>query len=312
MTNAIESFRRMLNQILASSFARAIALMMLAILLFDLMGAIIKHLGQHYPPQQLSLFRNIFGTVPSLVALSLSRSWHESGRPIRIRQWKLALVRGLFITVAQFCFYLALARLEFATATTLMFSGPLLITLLSIPVHGHKVGFSRWLAVLVGFAGVMLVMRPGSEVFSWVALLPLGAAFCYACTSVTAKLFDDSVPTALINLFTVVGALAGSTTVVLVTGGYVRVGAVEDWLWLLGMGTAGGTAVFCLISAYRMTAPSNLSPFEYFGIPIAFTIGWFFFAEAPFGRLFPGVLLIIGGGLLIVWHELRKSQPSGP
>lgn len=300
----------MLNRILVSSFAKAIALLLLAILLFDLMGAIIKHLGQHYPAQQLSMFRNIFGTVPSLVALFSSQSWHESGRPILIRQWKLALVRGLFIAAAQFCFYLSLARLEFATATTLTFSGPLLITLLSIPVHGQKVVLSHWLAVLIGFAGVVLVIRPGNELFSWSALLPLCAALGYASTSVTAKLFDDSVPTAIINLFAIVGALAGSITLVLATGGYVSVESLEDWLWLFGMGTAGGTAVFCLISAYRMTTPSTLSPFEYFGIPFSFILGWIFFSEAPFGRLFPGVFLIIGGGLLIVWKELRENKPS--
>jgi drug/metabolite transporter (DMT)-like permease len=69
------------------------------------------------------------------------------------------------------------------------------------------------------------------------------------------------------------------------------------------MGVAGGTAAFCLISAYRMAKPSSLSPFEYFGIPFSFFLGWIFFLETPFDRLIPGVFLIVGGGLVIIWRE---------
>ena len=73
------------------------------------------------------------------------------------------------------------------------------------------------------------------------------------------------------------------------------------------MGIAGGIAVLALITAYRLTTPSNLAPFEYFGIPFSFIIGWFAFGEAPFERLFPGALFIVAGGLLIVWRERKRK-----
>jgi drug/metabolite transporter (DMT)-like permease len=285
------------------SFVAAAATLLLAIMLYDVMGAIIKHLGQHYPAQQLSMFRNLFGVIPALLILFWSKSWVKAGRPVVIRQWKLALVRGGIGALAQISFYLSLSHLEFATASTMLFAGPLFITALSIPLLGHRVGFWRWLAVLTGFTGVMLVMGPQAESFTWYAILPLCAAFGYASISVTSRLFDESVPTAVINLYSNAGSIIGSITLVVVTGSFVQIGTLEDWLWLAAMGVAGGTAAFCLISAYRMAKPSSLSPFEYFGIPFSFFLGWIFFLETPFDRLIPGVFLIVGGGLVIIWRE---------
>ncbi len=291
-----------------SPFVRAVATILLAIFLFDVMGAIIKHLGGRYPTQQLSMLRNLFGLVPGIVVLAWSKDWRAMGRPLIIRQWRLALLRGGFVVLAQFCFYLSLVHLEFATASTIGFSGPLFITALSVPILGLRVGMWRWLAVGLGFLGVMLVMRPGSEVFNWYALLPLGAAVGYACISITARLFDDDIPTALINVYSLFGALVASAALTFTTSGFSPIETTEDWMWLIAMGFAGGLAVFLLISAYRLTEPSNLSPFEYFGIPFSFMIGWFFFDEAPFDRLFPGVLLILSAGLLIVWRERVQQR----
>jgi drug/metabolite transporter (DMT)-like permease len=257
------------------------------------------------------MLRNVFGLIPSVLVLFYSRDWREAGRPVRLVQWKLAIARGGFVTIAQFCFYLSLIHLEFATASTIAFSGALFVTLLSIPILGHRVGIWRWSAVGTGFVGIVLVMRPDADSFNVYALLPVCAALGYAASSVTAQLFDKSVSTALINLYALAGALTGAVVLVVFTGGYVEVATYQDWLWLLAMGVAGGSAVFCLVTAYRLTAPSNLAPFEYFSIPFAFFLGWMFFDESPFHRLIPGVFLIIGGGLLIVWRQ-RKAKTGDP
>ncbi len=104
-----------------SNFTRAVFIILLAIFLFDLQGAIIKHMGDRYPVQQLASFRNLFGLIPSILILSLSREWHERGRILLIPQWRFGLVRGLFIAGAQYCFYLAITKMELATATTLTY-----------------------------------------------------------------------------------------------------------------------------------------------------------------------------------------------
>lgn len=291
-----------------SPFIRGTFFILLAMFLFDVMGAIVKYMGGDYPAQQLAMFRNVFGLVPSILILLWSSDWHRAGRPIIIRQWKLGLVRGGFIAVAQYCFYQALINLEFATASTLAFAGPLFVTALSVVVLKDTVGLWRWAAVGIGFAGIVMIMQPGSDVFTLYAVLPVVAAFCYASTSIIVKLFDHDVPTPTINLYTAVAALFWSIIVVVATDGYRIVGSSEDWLWLFAMGGVGGIAVLCLITAYRTTQASNLAPFEYFGIPFSFVIGWFVFGEAPIERLFPGALLIAAGGLLIVWRQRKNNR----
>ena len=294
-----------------SSFSKAVFLILLAIFLFDVQGAIIKHMGGRYPVQELASFRNLFGLLSSILILALSKEWHEKGRILLIRQWRFGLLRGLFIAGAQYCFYLSITKMELATATTLTYIGPIFITVLSIPILKHRVGMWRWLAVGIGFLGVLLIMRPGADVFSPYALLPIGAAFGYSLAIVSTRLFSDEVPTAIINMYSAVGALAGSTTLMFTTSGYTPISSANDWLWLVAMGMVGGFAVLLMISAYRLTRPGSLSPFEYFGIPFSFILGWLFFGEAPFERLLPGVIFVVMGGLLIAWRERRsRSTPA--
>jgi drug/metabolite transporter (DMT)-like permease len=300
----------MTGQDRADLFLRAILINLAGILLLDLMGLIIKHLSGTYGAAELSAYRNLFGMVPSLTFLWLSARWQAGGRRLRIRQWPLAWLRGGFVTLAQFLFYLSLARLEFATASTIAFSMALFITAFSVPLLREQVGAFRWSAVVVGFVGVVMVMGPGSGGVSLDALLPLGAAILYALTSVTARLIDDDVPTPLMNLYSNVAAAIGAIVLTLATGGFTPVASATDLLWIFTMGALGGSGVLCLIVSFRMTEPSNLAPFNYFGIPFAFILGWLFFGEAPVGQLFPGVLLIVAGGLLIVWREKRVRRRS--
>ena len=295
-----------------SHFARAVAYVLLAILLFDLQGVIIKFLGARYPVQQLAGFRNIFGLIPSLLVLLMSREWHSRGRLLKIRQWRLGLLRGLFIAGAQFCFYLSITKMPLATASTLTYISPVLITMLSIPILKHSVGLWRWLAVCVGFIGVLMIMAPGSDVFTLYSLLPIGAAFGYSLSTVCVRLFDDHNPTALINLYASAGALFGALAILFATTGYQPVESLQDWGLLLSMGMVGGFAVLALINAYRLARPASLSPFEYFGIPFAFILGWLFFDEAPFEQLIPGVFLIVAGGMLIAWRERKKRIDTTP
>ena len=225
-----------------SHFVRAVIYVLLAILLFDLQGVIIKLLGDRYPVQQLASFRNIFGLIPSLLVLLLSREWHARGRLIKIRQWRLGLVRGLFIAVAQFCYYLSITRMELAIASTLTYISPVLITMLSVPILKHHVGVWRWLAVFVGFGGVLIIMAPGTDVYSPYSLLPIVAAFGYSLSTVCVRLFDDQVPTALINMYASVGSLVGALSILFATTGYLGVESVGDWLLLLAMGLVGGAS----------------------------------------------------------------------
>lgn len=281
----------------------AIVLSLVALLLFDAMGLVIKLLSDRYTAQELSAWRNLFGLVPSLVAIAGSRVWHAQGRPLVIRQWKLALARGLIVTFAQLFFYMSLGLMAFATATTITYANALFMTALAIPLLGEKVGPVRWVAVVIGFVGVVLVMQPESDAFGYHALFPLAAAFLYALVGVTARKFDDDVPSAVVSLYSAITAVIAAFCIALLWGGFTPVASWSDMGWIIAMGAFGGTAVLVLVTSYRMTEQSNLAPFNYFGIPMAFILGWVFFDESPWDALFPGAILIAAGGLLIIYRE---------
>lgn len=286
----------------------AILYSLIAIVLFDAMGLIIKLLSSDYSAAELSAYRNIFGLVPAMLVLWGSADWRRKGRIWRIRQWRLALFRGVFLTVAQFSFYLSLGLMSFATASTITYANALFLVALAVPLLGERVGLLRWGAVLIGFAGVVLVVGPGRDTFSPAALLPLAAALCYALVGVTARMMDDDVPTPLINLYSSVVAAIGAFVLTGFTGGFSPLRETADLIWIAGMGAFGGTAVLLLVTAYRMADQSDLAPFSYFGIPIAFALGWIFYDEAPWSELFPGAVLIMAGGLMIIWRERRLRQ----
>lgn len=288
----------------------AILLFLLSLLLFDLMGLVIKLLSPTYRAAELSAYRNLFGLIPALVALWSQPSWHRSGRPLAMRQWRLALLRGGIVVFAQFLFYLSLGRMAFATATTISYSNALFMTAFAVPLLHERVGSLRWFAVLIGFAGVVLVMGPGRETFNMDAVLPLGAAALYALTGITARMIDASVPSPLVNLYSSAAAALGAILLALALGGFSAIRSPQDLAWIVAMGGFGGSAVLCLVIAFRMTEQSNLAPFSYFGIPMAFALGWLFFDEAPWSDLLPGAILIVAGGLIIVWREQRLGRMS--
>jgi drug/metabolite transporter (DMT)-like permease len=205
-------------------------------------------------------------------------------------------------------FYLSLGRIEFATATTISYAMALFTPAFAVVLLSERVGAIRWVSVAIGFVGVVMVVGPGREGVTWDALLPLGAAALYALTGVTVRLVDDEVPSALLNLYSSIFAIFGSAALAFAAGGFTPLAQTSDLLWIVAMGGFGGSAVLCLVISYRMTEPSNLAPFNYFGIPMAFALGWLFFGETPFGDLFPGVVLIIAGGLMIVWRERRLKR----
>ncbi len=281
----------------------AILYSLLALVLFDAMGLIIKHLSSDYGAAELSAYRNFCGLIPAAIALWLSAQWHRRGRKLRVRQWRLAVTRGAILTFAQYFFYLSLGLMSFATASTITYANALFMVALAVPLLREQVGVARWAAVIVGFVGVIMIVGPGRDTFTPAALLPLAAAACYALTGITARMMDPEVPTALINMYSSAVAAVGSLFLAAATTGFSPLHTPVDLLWILGMGSFGGTAVLLLIAAYRMTEQSNLAPFSYFGIPFAFIFGWLFYGETPWAELFPGALLIIAGGLLIVWRE---------
>ena len=281
----------------------AIILSLMALVLFDAMGLIIKLLSTKFSAAELSTWRNLFGLLPAFLVLYASKTWRENGKKIIIKQWKLALLRGVIASLAQLCFYWSLGLMAFATASTITYSGALFATAFAIPILGERVGIVRWLAVIIGFIGVIFILQPGSDAFTHYSILPLAAAAFYALLTITAKLFDSQVSSALVNVYASLSSTVCAAILTLFLGGFSPISSLDEIFWIIMMGAFGGSAVLLYVVSYRMTEQSNLAPFSYFGIPIAFFFGWAFFDETPWDAIFPGGILIICGGLLIFWRE---------
>ena len=286
---------------------RAILVCLLAYLCFDLMSVHVRILSASYSPQELSVYRNVLGVLPSILLLLYTRELSFDIKDYKIKKWKLAFGRGLLVALAQLLFYTALADLELATVSALGQTNAIFIVLIAVIFYGEKVGAWRWSAVIIGFGGAVWIMQPGSNMFTWTAALPIGAAFCYAASMVTLRSFDVSISSAIIYLYSSIAAALGAILLATGTTDFSPIQSMSDALLILSMSLCGGFGVVFLMYAFRQAPASVLAPFSYFGILTAFGLGWIVFDELPLDKLFPGVILIILSGLTILWREERNK-----
>ena len=292
------------------TLTKAIAILLIGLAAFDLMSVIVRTLGEAFPILQISVVRNLFGVIPALILLLMGPGVTTLKTIKAAVHWKIIVIRSASVLVAQVAYYTALTKLEFATAATLCFTSPFFVTLLSIPLLGHKIGYIRFSAVFVGFFGVVAILRPFGDDFTFWMFLPVVAGFGYGLSSVLVKLMPSEVPSAAIQIAQQIVTFLIGACFLVAEGDFVPIVSLSDLFYFVLMGFCGGVGVLCLIMSYRLVSPSSLSVFEYFGIPISFAIGWLFFNEAPISTLFPGVLLLFGAGLLIIFRERKLSPPS--
>ena len=286
-----------------SNLLLAVTLSLSGLFLLDCMGLAIKYLRNDYPAAQLSVFRNLFGMLPCFLALYFSKDWHIGGKKLRIKQWRLGLFRGVFVSIAQLCLYTSYLYIPFALVATMEYTGPMMVTLLAIPLLGEKFGWYKSLAVLSGFVGILFIMEPWSENFNIIILLPILAALGYSLARVTALNFTIDTPTPLINLYGQVGTMVCSLLLVIIFNMWENFRNLYDILILLIMGLAGGTGTLLLIYGSRRAELSKIMPFDYIEIFFALILGWIFFREWPVDQLFPGAFFIIIGGIIIYLRQ---------
>ena len=287
---------------------RAVMMLFASILCFDLMAILVRILAADYSILELSAYRNVLGVIPSIAVMIWAGELRLKGTNLRIRQWRLALTRGLIVAVAQLCFYSAIAFLELATVSALSQTNAFFVVILSIMLLGERVGIWRWVGVVLGFVGAVLILRPGTDAFTVYALLPVASAFCYGISMVTVRMFGAEVSTALLYLYSAFGAAVGAIILAAFTTSFHPIASVADAGLILSMAISGGCGVLFLTLAYRSAAPSVLATFGYFGILTAFLWGWVFFGEAPVEKLFPGVVFIVAAGVLIIWRENKAAR----
>ncbi|MGR3323040.1 MAG: DMT family transporter [Pseudooceanicola sp.] len=278
-----------------------ILLMAAGVTCLSVNDALAKALVDRYSPLQLLFLRNLIALPVALVlVLRLGGTAH-----LRSRNPGAHLLRGLLWIGGTVSFFTSFRYLGLAEATALIFVAPIFITALSAILLRDDVGWRCWLAVLAGFAGVLVIVRPGGAAFQSASLLPVCAAVFYACMMISARWVDprESVWTLLFYL-TGTSVLLSAFVVPFVWV-EVRAGDIGHILGIAAFGTAGVTM---LTQAFRFAPAAIVAPFDYTAIIWATAFGWIFWNEIPDGMTYLGAAIIIASGIFIIWREHRAAR----
>jgi drug/metabolite transporter (DMT)-like permease len=270
-----------------------IGLMLLAMCLFSAMDGTSKVLAAEYHPVEIAWGRYLF-TMVFAFPFVLRRGVLRTGRPL------LQVTRGLCMLGSAQFFIFGLVELPIAEATAIGFVAPLLVTALSIPFLGERVGLRRWSAVIVGFAGVLIVIRPGTDAFEPAALYPVLSAACWGMgVVITRKMRNfDGVATTLLYS-TLVGLLATSA----VAWPVWTTPDLQAWGLIALLGLFSCTGQYFFIAAFSFAGASLLAPFSYSQIVWSGLIGFFVFATLPDGYTWLGAAVIVGSGIYTLHRE---------
>lgn len=306
--------------------AAGIAFVLAGMAAISVNDMLIKQMSDAYPLHQIVFTRSAIGLVLTLVLVQMEGGWSI----LKTRQPGLHTLRCLLILMSNMGFFVALGVIPLADATALFFAAPLFITVLSIPILGEKVGPLRLGAVLVGFAGVLIMQRPWAGNDSLpadrlVLLLPVFAALAYAMNQLmTRKLGSTSKASALtayiqiMFIFVSLGfyLVAGdgrfaegsdNGSVQFLLRAWVRPDPA-DWGMLIALGLNSAVIGYCLAQAYRLSDAATVAPFEYALLPMAVFWGWMLWGDLPDLAVWTGMALIMGAGLFVFLREKQKTR----
>lgn len=283
----------------------AILLTIAAVFLFTVMDTIAKWLMQSYPVEQVVWARYSSHTLLMLFFIPVygARTLLWTRRPIA------QFSRGALMVGSTLSFFAALSFIPLTDAYAVSFSSPILVTLLSIPLLGEKIGVRRWSAMLVGFAGVLVVIQPGSGVASGASALALLTALQYAFYQiVTRKLSGSETALALLFYSSLVGTVVMSAWVPFVW----QTPTLLDGLVLSGLGLLGATGHLILIRALTLAPVSTTAPFGYLQLIWAMVFSFLLFGDVPNLPTLAGAALVVGSGLYIfrrtAWLQAQRTR----
>ena len=266
--------------------------------------AVLKWLTSDYPVGQLMFIRGLFVFLPVMLIV-----WRAGGFGlIRVNSFRDQSLRAGFAFIGGFCFITGISFLPLADALAITFAGPLFVTALAPPMLGETVGWRRWSAVLVGFAGVVVMLRPGAEAVQWAALFPLGASLAGALRDLTTRQMAGRETSVSIMCFsTAVIVLAG-----LCTWPFGWAPLVLEDLGLMALsGMLVGGAHFLLIERFQWAEAALLAPFKYTNMIWAILFGFVIWGDLPDAWTTIGAAIVIVGGLYIIRRESRLPTPAG-
>ena len=210
------------------------------------------------------------------------------------------LLRSLFAIGAMFGFFYGLANMPLVNALTLGYTAPLIVTALSAIVLGDKIGWRRWSAVIVGFVGVLIMLRPGQQAMSFAEVSVLIAAVCYASQAITARKLTGTESTLSLSLYIIFGPLIVAA-VFIDSDAWISPDAIG---WVLMTGAAIGSVIAWIgfINGYRSVSPAALAPLEYIALVGGAFAGYLLWDEVPDRWVVVGALIIVASGLFVMYR----------
>ena len=281
-----------------------IGLMVLSTLGFSLTSGLIKAVSPPIGVFQVMFFRSAFALLPLGLYV-----WATGGpRLLRTRRPLAHVVRSFAGLASSFCYVYGYGHMPLAAVVAISFAMPLFVAALSVPLLGEQVGRRRWSAILVGFLGVLVMVRPGGGDFTDVSLIVLLGAALYGVAGIAIRRMSATESSAAIVFYF-------SLTLMLASG------ATLPWTWttpaagelalLVLIGILGGASQICMTRAFVAAPLAVVAPFEYASLLWSTAIGWLIWSEIPDWAVGLGATLVAGSGLYILHREtLLRRQPS--
>ena len=290
----------------SSTFSRPVAGVLFALLgfvIFSSHDALIKVLGGNYAVFQIVFFSVLFSFVPMTLIMATDRT---EASFVPHKPWYL-LLRTATVIIGMICGFYAFTVLTLAEAYSLLFASPLLITALSVPFLGEKVGKRRWAAVVLGLIGVIIVLRPGLQPLSLGHIAGLTAAVANSIGAIVVRKVGREERSQTLILFPMVAVLL---IMALVMPGTYKPMPLLDLgvLAMMGLLLIGGQMM--VLNAYRNAPAALIAPMQYSQIIWAALFGFIFFSEIPDLWVATGSVLIISSGVFVVWRESSGSNST--
>jgi drug/metabolite transporter (DMT)-like permease len=274
--------------------------MLLSVCTFSVMDILVKW-SQDYPTGEVLFFRGFFGLIPTYFLIPRDKllSFYKTERKL---EHFLRCFAGMIALVA---IVIALRELPLAVVVSLSYAAPLFITVLSIFLLSEKVGIFRWLAVLIGFIGVIIIAEPGFKGMNYLYFLPLIFCIGMAFVTITIRKLSTTEPIWLISIFfTITISIAGLTTIPM---GWIMPD-FHDFILLTLIGITGGSANLFLTQSYKLSEVSLVAPLKYLALIFAIIFGYLIWNEVPTVKTLIGSFLVILASLIIFRREIYHKQ----
>ena len=274
--------------------------MFLSVCTFSVMDLLVKW-SSDYPTGEVLFFRGFFGLLPTyfLIPKDKLKTFYTTTRS------KEHLFRCLMGLMALIAIVVALRELPLAVVVSLSYAAPLFITVLSIFLLSEKVGVFRWVAVLIGFIGVIIIAEPGFKGMNYLYFLPLIFCIGMAFVTITIRKLSSTEPIWLISIFfTITISIAGLATIPM---GWIMPN-FQDFILLALIGVTGGSANLFLTQSYKLSEVSLVAPLKYLALIFAIIFGYLIWNEIPTVKTLIGASLVIFASLIIFRREIYHKQ----